>query len=126
MVKIEVSIGELVDKITILEIKREKIKDQEKLTNINNELSFLTEKLNSLSLSENIFDIKNDLKQVNTMLWEVEDRLREFERDKNFSKEFIEDARSVYKLNDQRFSFKKKINVITNSQIVEEKSYKEY
>lgn len=126
MIEIPVSVGELVDKITILQIKSEKIIDLEKLSNIRKELNILNNKLTSLNLSKDVHSIQDQLKLVNTLLWEVEDVLRDYEREGNFSDSFIEKARSVYKLNDQRFILKQKINYLTNSDIVEEKSYKEY
>lgn len=126
MIEIPISVGELVDKITILQIKSEKINDLEKLSNIHKELNLLNNKLTSLNLSKDVYLIQDQLKLVNTLLWEVEDVLRDYEREGNFLDSFIEKARSVYKLNDQRFILKKKINYLTNSDIVEEKSYKEY
>lgn len=126
MIEIPVSIGELVDKITILRIKNEKIEDKEKLCNIKIELSYLQEKLETLGLEKEVLDIIEDLYDVNLQLWEVEDRLRDFEREENFRSEFVDNARSVYRLNDLRFSLKTKINVLTDSEIVEEKSYKKY
>lgn len=126
MIEIPVSVGELIDKITILQIKSEKITDTEKLSNIRNELNLLNEKMNSLNLSKDVYLVKEQLKFINNLLWDVEDILRDYERENNFSESFIEKARSVYKLNDQRFVLKKKINFLTDSVIVEEKSYKEY
>lgn len=126
MIEVPVSVGELVDKITILRIKNEKIEDKEKLSNIKIELSYLQEKLESLGLEKEVLDIIDDLYDVNVQLWEVEDRLRDFEREENFRSEFVDSARSVYRLNDLRFSLKTKINVLTDSEIVEEKSYKKY
>lgn len=126
MIEIPVSIGELSDKITILRIKEEKISDEQKLLNVKKELKFLENKLEDLSLNKQVYDIIEELSIVNKNLWEVEDVLRDFEREKNFGSDFIQNARSVYKLNDQRFVLKSKINLLTNSSIVEEKSYKEY
>lgn len=123
MIEIPVSIGEVIDKITILEIKKEKIQDDVKLKNINNELDILQSKINSIKITEEIFYLTDQLKKINYLLWEVEDRLRIFEEKNAFDNEFISDARLVYKLNDQRFFLKKKINILTQSSIVEEKSY---
>lgn len=123
MIEIPVSIGEVIDKITILEIKKEKIQDDVKLKNINNELDILRSKINSIKITEEIFYLTDQLKTINYLLWEVEDRLRIFEEKNTFDNEFISDARLVYKLNDQRFFLKKKINILTQSSIVEEKSY---
>ena len=119
--------GELVDKITILEIKNEKINDKEKLKNISNELDKLFTLLNSLQLSKKDLDkYSKQLYVVNKKLWETEDILRALENEKSFNKEFIENARNVYKLNDERFRIKNKLNKQFSSEIIEEKSYKEY
>lgn len=126
MIKIPVSIGELADKITILRIKKEKISDESKLKNICKELKSLEKKFYSLDINREVLNVMEELSEVNKKLWEVEDVLRVMESEKDFSEEFIESARSVYKLNDQRFTFKKAINIITESKIVEEKSYKQY
>lgn len=123
MIEIPVSIGEVIDKITILQIKKEKIQDDLKLKNINNELDILQSKISSIKVTEEIFYLTDQLKKINYLLWEVEDRLRIFEEKNAFDNEFISNARLVYKLNDQRFFLKKKINILTQSSIVEEKSY---
>ena len=121
------SLGELIDKITILEIKNEKINDKEKLKNISNELDKLFSLLNSLQLSKKDLDkYSKQLYVVNKKLWETEDILRALENEKSFNKEFIENARNVYKLNDERFRIKNKLNKQFSSEIIEEKSYKEY
>ena len=123
----EISAGELFDKITILEIKNEKINDKEKLKNISNELDKLFSLLNSLQLSKKDLDkYSKQLYVVNKKLWETEDVLRALENEKSFNKEFIENARNVYKLNDERFRIKNKLNKQFSSEIIEEKSYKEY
>lgn len=129
--EIQVSIGELFDKLTILMIKKEKIQDQEKLIEVNKELDILNSKVRSEILSED-FETEeftatyNKLLEVNSELWDVEDRIREKEAQKNFRKEFISLARKVYKLNDERFSLKDRINQIFNSDIKEQKSYVSY
>ncbi len=126
-IKGPISLGELVDKITILEIKNEKINDKEKLINISNELDKLLTLLNSLQLSKKDLDkYSKQLYVVNKKLWETEDVLRALENEKSFNKEFIENARNVYKLNDERFRIKNKLNTQFSSEIIEEKSYKEY
>jgi predicted RNA-binding protein with EMAP domain len=126
-IKGPISLGELVDKITILEIKNEKINDKEKLINISNELDKLLTLLNSLQLSKKDLDkYSKQLYVVNKKLWETEDILRALENEKSFNKEFIENARNVYKLNDERFRIKNKLNKQFSSEIIEEKSYKEY
>lgn len=112
----EISKGELIDKITILEIKSEYIKDPEKLRNVNNELEILRR-------LEFPTSTKLELKTVNQLLWDVEDSLRIHESEGDFGEEFIEKARSVYKLNDERCRLKKVINLSHNSNIIEEKSY---
>tara|TARA_B100001939_G_C16624494_1_gene480691 strand:- start:52 stop:441 length:390 start_codon:yes stop_codon:yes gene_type:complete len=126
-IKGPISLGELIDKITILEIKNEKINDKEKLKNISNELDKLFTLLNSLQLSKKDLDkYSKQLYVVNKKLWETEDILRALENEKSFNKEFIENARNVYKLNDERFRIKNKLNKQFSSEIIEEKSYKEY
>ena len=125
---IAVSFGELVDKLTILEIKKSKIKNLDKLEKIETELKILKEKA-SLLENENkkiynkLFD---ELTEVNTKLWDIEDNIRKFELKKDFNDEFIELARSVYFLNDERFKVKSKINELFNSKIQEVKEYVEY
>jgi hypothetical protein len=126
MIKIPVSVGELADKITILRIKKEKISDETKLKNISKELKSLEKKFYSLDINHEVLNVMEELSQINKKLWEVEDNLRVMESANDFSEDFIGSARSVYKLNDQRFIYKKAINIITQSKIVEEKSYKEY
>ena len=126
-IKGPISLGELIDKITILEIKNDKINDKEKLKNISNELDKLFSLLNSLQLSKKDLDkYSKQLYVVNKKLWETEDILRALENEKSFNKEFIENARNVYKLNDERFRIKNKLNKQFSSEIIEEKSYKEY
>lgn len=123
MIEVPISIGEVIDKITILEIKKEKIQDQNKLSNINNEYDVLKNKISGLEITEEIDLLIKDLKEVNLSLWNVEDKLRILEKNNQFDDEFIDNARSVYKLNDERFSLKKKINLLTQSNLIEEKSY---
>ena len=124
--KIEVSIGEIIDKLTILEIKKTNISDSNKLLNINKEFDYLVDIVeNQLCLSRrDIFYI--DLLDINKKLWDIEDKIRNKERLKSFDEEFIELSRSVYFTNDERSKIKKKINDITGSNFSEEKSYKEY
>jgi hypothetical protein len=121
--KIEVSTGEIVDKYTILQIKKEKCRDQSKLKNILIELDFLTPIVENLNLPENL---TFELKDINLKLWEIEDLIRVCESEKKFDNQFIELARSVYITNDMRFKVKNQINQITKSQIVEEKILPEY
>ena len=121
---VPVSIGELIDKITILEIKK-KYMIGEKLKNVNNELKSLKIILDKekLEIDQNLY---LNLKLINSSLWDVEDKIRMKESLKEFDDDFIELARSVYKINDQRSLIKRNINMKYNSVIVEEKSYKEY
>ena len=126
-INIPASIGELFDKITILEIKKSKIKDDNKLIFINKELDLLkkvvrSKKINTRSLSPLIKKLKN----VNLKLWNVEDKLRKFEKNKQFKKDFINYARKVYYTNDKRSILKNEINLKTNSIISEVKSYEKY
>ena len=126
-INIPASIGELFDKITILEIKKSKIKDVNKLIFINKELDLLkkvvkSKKINTRSLSPLIKKLKN----VNLKLWNVEDKLRKFEKNKQFKKDFINYARKVYYTNDKRAILKNEINLKTNSIISEVKSYEKY
>ena len=126
-INIPASIGELFDKITILEIKKSKIKDDNKLIFINKELNLLkkvvkSKKINTRSLSPLIKKLKN----VNLKLWNVEDKLRKFEKNKQFKKDFINYARKVYYTNDKRSILKNEINLKTNSIISEVKSYEKY
>ncbi len=126
-VNIPVSLGELLDKISILEIKSKKISNESKLTNIKKELYGLKKVLENLSI--NFVEIKNlyeELYKINLTLWEIEDSIRILEKDKNFEKDFIDLARSVYMTNDKRFKVKNEINKIFNSDYVEEKSYEDY
>ena len=126
--KVEISNGELLDKITILELKLEKIKDKEKLVNIQKEFNELNPLCNEL------FRIYGGelqvhylaLAEINGQLWDIEDWIRDCEREKRFDKEFVELARSVYITNDKRCEVKKIINLMTSSGLVEEKSYKDY
>ena len=119
-----ISIGELIDKITILEIKQIYMTGM-KLKNINKEMKLLKNILQDKNLEINIDLIKN-LKKVNKKLWEIEDNIRIKESNQEFDEEFIKLARSVYIENDKRASIKKEINKKYNSDLVEEKSYKNY
>ena len=126
-VNIPVSLGELLDKISILEIKSVKISNESKLTNIKKELSGLKKVLENLNI--NFVEIKKlyeELYKINLGLWEIEDSIRILEKNKNFEKDFIDLARSVYITNDKRFQVKNEINKLFNSNYVEEKSYEDY
>ena len=120
----EISAGELIDKITILEIKKEKIRNKEKLVEVNKELNSLNETLKkSINDESKIFSFKNDLKNINLKLWDIEDGKRSAEKNNQFDEKFIELARSVYKFNDERAKIKLKINNALGSNIKEVKSY---
>ena len=123
IIETPISVGELVDKITILEIKSERIKDKIKLVNVNKELELLSKKLSNLNISNEIFD---ELKKINEKLWDIEDMLRKKERDKQFDQDFIQLARSVYFTNDKRFDLKKSINLLYGSDLYEEKEHAMY
>ena len=126
--KVEVSNGELLDKLSILELKLSNIKDDKKLINIKNEYSGLS------PLCDNLFthyggalkELYSDLSKINEELWKIEDDIRECERNKDFGDEFIALARAVYFTNDKRSDVKRSINLLTGSGFVEEKSYEDY
>jgi hypothetical protein len=124
--KIEVSVGEVVDKYTILLIKLSNIKDEDKLKNIDRELTYLIDVLKTKYPLITNSSLVKALLEINKELWKVEDLLRDFERAKDFNKEFVQLARNVYKLNDKRAHIKKEINIKYGSQFVEEKSYQPY
>ena len=120
----EISAGELVDKITILKIKKEKITNKEKLIEIKKELDSLTNTFNkSIKKNINLEGLTKELKNINLKLWNIEDKKRELEKKQEFGKEFIELARNVYKSNDERAKIKLKINKALGSNIKEVKSY---
>jgi hypothetical protein len=120
----EISAGELVDKITILKIKKEKITNKEKLIEIKKELDSLTDTFNkSIKKNINLETLTKELKNINLKLWDIEDKKRELEKKQEFGKEFIELARNVYKSNDERAKIKLKINKALGSNIKEVKSY---
>ena len=122
-----ISVGELFDKITILEIKRVKIKDKNKLIHVNKELALLKKIIRYKKINKrNISKFINQLKNINLRLWNVEDKLRIHEKNRSFKSEFISLARKVYFMNDKRAKLKNEINILTKSQINEVKSYEEY
>jgi len=124
---VEISVGELIDKVTILEIKRDNIRDESKLANITREYSALIDSLDrDVATSEALEGLRRELKAVNAELWRIEDDIRAQERAGTFGAEFIALARSVYQTNDRRADLKRQINVITESELVEEKSYETY
>jgi hypothetical protein len=124
---VEVSIGELLDKISILEIKQEKIKDPEKLKFINNEHSILKDQLkNSVKSDDKLNNLYQSLKEINAKLWVIEDDKRQCEKDKDFREKFIKLSRDVHFLNDDRAKIKLEINNHTGSTIKEIKEYTNY
>ena len=126
-IQVPVSPGEVLDKITILEIKSERMTDPDKVANVRIELDLL-QKTWAAAITEDdtIRDLHAQLKEINEALWEIEDDIRDKERAKEFDERFIELARSVYFTNDRRSDVKKKLNLHLGSQIVEEKSYQDY
>jgi hypothetical protein len=127
ILNIQTSVGELIDKITILEIKLEKITDKDKLSNIKCEYdALMTVYESEVVESSKILELRNGLKKTNVEIWDIEDNIRNCERSSSFGQEFIDIARSVYKTNDKRANLKREINVLFNSNIIEEKSYNPY
>jgi len=124
---IPISPGELLDKITILQIKAERIIDPVKVANVKTELDMLSKVWSdAVAVDAEITTLTAELKAVNEALWEIEDDIRDEERNKRFNERFIELARAVYVTNDERANTKKKVNLHLNSTIVEEKSYQDY
>ncbi len=122
--KIEVSNGEIIDKLTVIQIKLERVKDGARLKNLKKEYSMLKK------AAESVLDMEDplyiELYKVNCELWDIEDHIRDLEKKKDFGKDFIETARSVYFKNDRRSEIKREINIKTASGFIEEKSYKKY
>jgi hypothetical protein len=124
MPKVEISVGELFDKLSILDIKMSKISDKEKLQHIKNERECLE---GFVGEYDYVFSSSyNSLCEINKLIWDTEDRIREKEKCKEFDDEFIELARSIYKMNDKRFAYKNEINILANSAYREQKSYKRF
>lgn len=122
--KIEVSNGEIIDKLTILQIKLERVKDEAKLKNLRKEYDELVRMTSSImSTSDPLYKALYD---INCELWDIEDRIRDLERKKDFGEEFIATSRSVYIKNDKRADIKREINIRTSSDLMEEKSYEKY
>jgi hypothetical protein len=122
--KIEVSNGEIIDTLTIIQIKLERIKDPAKLENLKKEYAEL--KTVSSSIISTSDPLYVSLYEVNCELWDIEDRIRDFERIKNFGVDFVVTARAVYYKNDKRSELKREINIKTSSGLIEEKSYEKY
>ena len=126
-IQVPVSPGEVLDKITILEIKSERMTDPEKVANVRVELALLKETWDrAVSEDDVIRGLHDQLKEINEALWEIEDDIRDKERVKDFDQRFIELARAVYFTHDRRSKVKKDLNLHLGSQIVEEKSYQDY
>lgn len=135
-VKVDISPGELIDKLSILKIKLEMIKDPVKLTNIDKENDLLIQEYENMKMSlyrqnkddvvKELGPLSTELLRINRVIWNTEDKIRECEKDKNFGKDFIELARGIYQNNDERSRIKKKINKLCDSLVIEEKSYSEY
>jgi len=126
-IMVEIAPGELIDKITILELKRDHVKDPAKLANVAYELRVLQDTYNkAVSESAELRRLNAELKAVNQRIWQVEDDIRDCERRQDFGAQFVELARAVYHQNDHRAALKRQINVLLRSAIVEEKSYTDY
>jgi hypothetical protein len=126
-IQVEVAPGELIDKITILQIKSEQITDEEKLRNVRAELAVLIAcRDRGIPLSAQLEELTRQLKQANERLWQIEDEIRDCERRQDFGPQFVELARSVYKTNDHRSAVKRQINQLLGSRLIEEKSYTPY
>lgn len=124
--KVEISDGELLDKISILQIKSERITDKNKLKNIRTEYEELTKIGSKLLEDSQVYTLYSKVKEVNEALWDLEDDIRMKEKAKLFDEEFIRLAREIYRTNDRRAEVKKEINLLTGSLFVEEKSYEQY
>jgi hypothetical protein len=126
-IRIEVAPGELIDKLTILEIKRERIKDPAKLANIAVEFAALQSAYDAaIRTSDALQGLRAQLRDVNSRLWVIEDDIRDCEREQDFGPRFIELARAVYRTNDRRSEIKREINLLLGSSLIEEKSYRPY
>lgn len=122
--KIEVSNGEIIDKLTIIQIKLERIKEEAKLKNLKKEYEELIKVTSSIMSTKDL--LYKALYDVNNELWNIEDHIRDLERNKNFGADFISTARAVYIKNDRRAKLKREINIKTSSGLIEEKSYEKY
>jgi len=126
MITIPISVGELIDKLSILKVKQTKISNPEKLIYVNKEFELLYNFSSVYFNNEEILKLYHELVETNSKLWDIEDKLRVLETEKNFESEFIELARNVYYTNDKRFVLKNEINERTSSEIREVKEYVEY
>ena len=125
MINIPVSVGELVDKITILKIKRYQIKDADKLVNTHKEHDVLTSLPEYVRIQKDVLEHQQQLMEVNLRLWFLEEDIRHYEKTNFFESAFIDVARKIYKTNDERSRIKKEINILCNSALVEEKSHED-
>ena len=126
-IRVDIAPGELIDKLTILEIKLENIKDERKLANIRGEYAELMQAFRaSVMETDRLRALTAELKRINAALWKIEDDIRDQERAGSFGQAFVDLARSVYRTNDRRAAIKREINELLNSAIVEEKSYSSY
>ena len=126
MITTPISVGELLDKLSILSIKKNRLTNPDKLFQVEKEFSYLYELSEPFLGVKDYFNLYDDLVLVNSKLWDIEDKIRVCEKNKKFDDEFIELARSVYYTNDDRFELKNKINLLSNSEIQEQKSYEDY
>ena len=128
VILVPISAGELFDKISILEIKSERLFNEEKLANVNHEMRLLKDVSKSLTFPdrEKLIAILPKLKEVNERIWEAEDNIRDFEKKHIFDENFLSVARSIYRLNDTRAAVKRDLNLLCSSIVVEEKSYSKY
>jgi hypothetical protein len=127
VIRIDVSPGEVIDKITILEIKQERISDPNKRTNVTTELQLLgASRDQAIPTSQQLTELTRELKLINEELWDIEDNIRDCERNSDFGSQFIQLARAVYRTNDRRSEVKRAINELLGSQLIEEKSYAAY
>ena len=122
--KIEVSNGEIMDKLSIIQIKLERIKDESKLMNLRNEYEVLRKAADSILKTDD--PLYMALYDINCELWDIEDQIRDLERAKDFGPDFVKTARAVYFKNDKRSEIKREINIKTSSGLIEEKSYEKY
>ena len=122
--QIEVSNGEIIDKLTVIQIKLERIKDEAKLVNLKKEFEVLSQVASKIIQTDS--PLYQSLYKVNCELWDIEDHIRDLERNKDFGEDFINTARSVYIKNDERSRIKREINITTSSSLIEEKSYEAY
>jgi hypothetical protein len=121
-----IAFGELVDKISILEIKRDRISDPAKNANVRRELEVLNAVLANFALTRGFAELKAQLRRINETLWDLEDEVRKYEREKDFGPLFIDAARGIYKTNDRRAAVKRQLNEFAGSSLLEEKSYEDF